>query len=222
MKIKKNYFVHISTLKQALNYGLELEKVHRAIQFRQEAWLKAYIDKITKLRQNAKNEFEKNFFKLMNNSVFGKTMKNVRSHRDVKLIVTEQRRKKLTSEPNYDSFKQFTNDLMEIEMRKTEVLMNKPIAVGQAILDISKTEFIALRAKTYAFVEINEDDELEEHKKAKDTKKCVIKKHLNFDLYKQTLFNNETIRCTQQRFKSEHPKISTQNIHKTALNNKDD
>ena len=139
MKIKKNYVVHISTLKQALNYGLELEKLHTAIQFRQEAWLKAYIDENTKLKQNAKNEFEKNFFKLMNNSVFGKRMKNVRSHRDVKLIVTEQRRKKLTSEPNYDSCKQFTNDLMAIEMRKTEVLMDKPIAVGQAILDISKT-----------------------------------------------------------------------------------
>ena len=136
---KKNYVVHISTLKQALNYGLELEKLHTAIQFRQEAWLKAYIDENTKLKQNAKNEFEKNFFKLMNNSVFGKRMKNVRSHRDVKLIVTEQRRKKLTSEPNYDSCKQFTNDLMAIEMRKTEVLMDKPIAVGQAILDISKT-----------------------------------------------------------------------------------
>ena len=90
-------------------------------------------------RQNAKNEFEKDFFKLMNNSVFGKTMENVRGHRDVKLIVTKERRKKLVSEPNYDSYKQFTNDLMSIEMRKTEVLMDKPIAVGQAILDISKT-----------------------------------------------------------------------------------
>ena len=136
---KKNYLVHISTLKQALNYGLELEKLHTAIQFRQEPWLKAYIDENTKLKQNAKNEFEKSFFKLMNNSVFGKRMKNVRSHRDVILNVTEQRRKKLTSEPNYDSCKQFTNDLMAIAMRKTEVLINKPIAAGQAILDISKT-----------------------------------------------------------------------------------
>ena len=90
-------------------------------------------------RQNAKNEFEKDFFKLMNNSVFGKTMGNVRGRRDVKLIVTEKRRKKLVSKPNYDSCKQFTNDLMAIEMRKTEVLMDKPIAVGQARLDISKT-----------------------------------------------------------------------------------
>ena len=113
--------------------------MHRVIKFRQEAWLKPYIDKNTELRTNAKNEFEKDFFKLMNNSIFGKTMENVRGHRDVELIITEQRRKKLTSEPNYDSCKQFTNDLMAIEMRKTEVLMDKPIAVGQAILDISKT-----------------------------------------------------------------------------------
>ena len=113
--------------------------MHRVIKFRQEAWLKPYIDKNTELRTNAKNEFEKDFFKLMNNSVFRKTMENVRGHRDVKLIATEQRRKKLTSEPNYDSCKQFTNDLTAIEMRKTEVLMDKPIAVGQAILDISKT-----------------------------------------------------------------------------------
>ena len=90
-------------------------------------------------RQNAKNEFEKDFFKLMNNSVFGKTIQNVRGHRDVKLIVTEEKRKKLVSEPNYDSCQLFTNDLTAIEMRKTEVLMDKPIAVGQAILDISKT-----------------------------------------------------------------------------------
>ena len=139
MKIKKNYVVHISALKQALNHGLELEKVHRVIMFKQKAWLKPYIDKNTQLRTNTKNEFETDFFKLMNNVVFGKTMENVKEHRDVKLIVTEQRRKKLTSEPNYDSCKQFNNDLMAIEMRKTEVLMDKSIYLEQAILDISKT-----------------------------------------------------------------------------------
>ena len=241
----------------------------------------------------------------MNKSVFGKTMENVRNCRDIKLIATEQRRKKLTSKPNYDSCKQFNYDLMAIEMKTTEVLMNKPIAVGQAILDISKTlmyefwydylkpkyqdniklcymdtdsfiiqietddffkdisndvdkwfdtskydkndnrpleigknkkiidkfkdelngkiitEFIALRAKTYAYTQLNED-KIEEHKKAKGTKKFVIKKHLNFELYKRALFNNETIRCAQQRIKSDHHKIYTQSVHKTALNNKDD
>ena len=122
---KKNYVVHISALKQALGHGLGLEKEHRVIKFRQEACLKPYIYKNTKLRTNGKNEFEKDFFKLINNSVFRKTMENVRNHRDVKLVVTEQRRKKLTSEPNYDSWKQFNNDLMAIKMRKTEVLMDK-------------------------------------------------------------------------------------------------
>ena len=134
---KKNYVVHISALKQALDHILGLEKVHKVIKFRQEAWLKPYIDKNTKLRTNAKNEYEKYFFKLMNNSVFGKTMENVRNHRDIKLVATEQRRKKLTSEPNYDSCKQFNDDLMAIEMRKTEVIKDKPIYLGQAILDIS-------------------------------------------------------------------------------------
>ena len=109
---------------------------------------------------------------------------------------------------------------------------NRPLPIGKNKKKIGKfkdeqngeimTEFIALRAKTYAFIQINEEDELEEHKKAKGTKKCVIKKHLNFDLHKRALFNNETIRCTQQRFKSDHHKIYTQSVHKTALNNKDD
>ena len=136
---KKKYVVHISALKQALDHGLGLEKEHRVLKLRQEVWLKPYVDKNTKLRTNAKNEFEKDFFKLMNNLVFRKTMENVRNHRDVKLVVTEQRRKKLSSEPNYDSYRQFNNDLMVIEMGKTEVLMDKPIYLGQAILDISKT-----------------------------------------------------------------------------------
>ena len=116
-----------------------LKKVHRAISFRQKAWLKPYIDKNTELTKNAKNDFEKDFFKLMDNAVFGKTMENVRNPRDVILVVSEEWRKKLESEPNYDSCKQFSENLMAIEMRKTDVLMDKPIAVGQAISDISKT-----------------------------------------------------------------------------------
>ena len=136
---KEKYVVHISALKQALNHGLKLIKVHRVIKFRQEAWLKPYIDMNTKLRTEAKNDFEKDFFKLMNNSVFGKTMENVRNHRDIKLVTNNERRKKLVSEPNYHASKYFDENLMAIEMRKTKVLMNKPVYLGQAILDISKT-----------------------------------------------------------------------------------
>ena len=88
----------------------------------------------TKLRTEAKNEFEKDFFKLMNNSVFGKNMENVRNHRDIKLVTTDERRNKLVSEPNYHSAKHFSENLLAIEMRKTKVIMN----LGQAILDISK------------------------------------------------------------------------------------
>ena len=100
--------------------------------------MKPYIDKNTELRKQAKNDFEKDLFKLMNNSVLGKMIDNVRKQRDIKLVVTEQRRKELVSEPNYASCTPFSDHLMAIEMRKTRVLMDKPILVGQAILDKSK------------------------------------------------------------------------------------
>ena len=132
---KKNYPVQKLSLKQVLNHGFKLTKVHRVIEFRQEYWLKPYIDMKTELR----NDFEKDFSKLMNNSVFSKTMENPRNHRDIRVVATDKRRSMLASEPNYYSTKYISKDLLIMEMRKTEVTMNKPIYVGQAILDISKT-----------------------------------------------------------------------------------
>ena len=110
----------------------------RLIQFKQKAWLKTYIDINTEIRKNGKNEFVNNIFTLMNNSVFGKTMENVRNHRDMKLVTSNKRRKRLVSEPNYYSHKTFSDHLMAIEMKKTRVKMTKPLYLGMSILDISK------------------------------------------------------------------------------------
>ena len=93
----------------------------------------------TKSRAEAKNHIEKGFFKLMNNSVFGKTMENVRKHRDIKLVTTDKRRNQLVSEPNYHKTKWFAEDLLATEMKKTKVKMNKPVYLGLSILEISKT-----------------------------------------------------------------------------------
>ena len=152
---KKNYIVHINVLKQALDHGLKLRKVHRVIEFDQEAWLKEYIDVNTELRKKATNDFEKDFFKLMNNAVFGKTMENVRKHRDIKLVKTAKKRNKLVSEPNFNTMKLIDNNLAIIEMRKVKVKMSKPIYLGLSILDISK---ITMYEFWYDYVKIKYED----------------------------------------------------------------
>ena len=93
----------------------------------------------TELRKQAKNYFEKYFYKLMNNAVFGKTMENVRKHRDIKLVITDKRRKQLVSEPSYHKTKWFSENLLATEMKKTKVKMNKPVYLGLSILEIIKT-----------------------------------------------------------------------------------
>ena len=152
---KKNYIVHINVLKQALDHGLKLRKVHRVIEFDQEAWLKEYIDVNTELRKKATNDFEKDFFKLMNNAVFGKTMENVKKHRDIELVKTDKKRNKLVSEPNFHTMKLIDNNLAIIEMRKVKVKMNKPIYLGLSILDISK---ITMYEFWYDYVKIKYED----------------------------------------------------------------
>ena len=229
----------------------------------------------TELRKAAKNDFEKDLFKLMNNSVFGKTMENIRKHRDIKLVTTDKKRSKYVSEPNYHTINLILEDLSILEMKKTKVNMNKPIYFGLSILEISTTlmyefwydymklkyndtvklcyrdmdsftiniktndfyediasdvenrfdtsnyevkrplpmgknkkiiglmkdelggkkitVFVTLRPKTYSFLTADG----KEGKKAKGTKKCVIKKMIKFNDYKKCLLNDEVILKSQ-------------------------
>ena len=236
----------------------------------------------------------------MNNSVFGKTMENIRKHRDIKLVTTDKKRSKLVSEPNYHTINLISGDLSIIEMKKTKVKMNKPIYLGLSILEISKilmyefwydyikpkyndnvrlcymdtdsfimniktndfykdianevknrfdtsnyevnrplstgknekiiglmkdelggkiiTEFVTLRPKTYSFL----TGDGKEDKKAKGTKKCIIKKMIKFNDYKKCLLDDEVILKSQQRFISKKHDVYTENINKIALSNNDD
>ena len=120
---KKQYVVHIRALRQALNHGLILKKVSRVIQFEQSAWPKPYIEMNTRLRKNATNEFEKDFFKLMNNSVFGKTMENIRNHKDMRLVTNEKKYRKLVMKPNFKGGRKFSENLMRMEMGKSKINM---------------------------------------------------------------------------------------------------
>ena len=299
---KENYVIHIRALKQALNHGLVLKKVYSIIKFYQEARLKRYIDMNTTLRTEAKNDFEKDFFKLMNNSVFGKTMENARNHRYIKLVTTNERRNKLVSEPNYRATKHFSENLLAIVIRKTRIIMNKPVYLGQAILGIRKIlmyefwydylkpkygekaklcymdtdsfiihietedfykdiakdvkkwldtfgndknderplpiginkkvigmfkdelngkimkKLCGPRAKTYSF-KIDDDTE---KKKAKGTKKCVIKRRIKFEDYTDSLFGNKTIPRSQLRFKSDHHTAYTEEVNKITISSNDD
>ena len=300
LRNKKKYVVHIKSLKQALNHGLKLKRIHRIIEFSQKAWLKSYIDMNTELRKLAKDDFKKDLFKLMNNAVFGKTMENIRKHRDIKLATTDKKRNKLVSEPNYHTINYISEDLSIIEMNKTRVKMNKPIYLGLSILDISKilmyefwydymkpkygnkvklcymdtdsfimniktndfykdiandvdkrfdtsnyelhrplptgknkkviglmkdelrdkiiTEFVTLRPKTYSY----STDDGKEDKKAKGTKKCVIKRMIKFNDYKNCLLKDKVLLKSQQRFISKKHDVYTKNINKIALSNNDD
>ena len=292
--------MHIKSLKQALNYRLKLKKIHRIIELNQDTWLKSDIDMNTDLRKVAKNDFKKDFFKLMNNAVFGKTIENIRKHRDIKLVTTNKRRNKLVSEPNYHTINYISEDLSITEMNKAKVKVNKPIYLGLSMLEISKlliyefwygymkpkygnnvklcymdtdsfimnikteyfykdiandveerfdtsnyevdrplprgknkkviglmkdelggkniTEFVTLRPKTYSYL----TDDCKEDKKAKGTKKCVIKRMIKFNDYKNCLLKDEVILKSQQRFISKKYDVYIENISKIALSNNDD
>ncbi|PFX11805.1 hypothetical protein AWC38_SpisGene24344 [Stylophora pistillata] len=136
---KKKYIVHHETLKHYMSLGIEIGKIHRVIRFNESPWMKKYIDLNTSLRAKAKNEFEKDFYKLMNNAVFGKTMENIRKRVDVRLVNSEEKAKKLANKVNFEHCTIFSEDLCAMHMRKTQILFNKPLYLGMSILDISKT-----------------------------------------------------------------------------------
>ena len=138
-KPRKNYVVHYRNLRQYLEMGMILTAVHKGISFNQSPWMEPYIRKNTELRKCASNSFERDFFKLMNNSVFGKTIENIRKRQNIILVDDRDKALKLSSRPNFDRSTIFDPNLIAVHMKKTEVYFNKPIYVGQAILDLSKT-----------------------------------------------------------------------------------
>ena len=138
-KPRSHYVVHYRNLKQYLEMGMRLSAVHRGIFFYQSPWMESYIRKNTELRKTAANSFEEDFFKLMNDSVFGKTIENIRKRQNVILVDDRSKAAKLTSQPNFDRVTIFDRKLVAVHMKKTEVYFNKPVYVGQAILDLSKT-----------------------------------------------------------------------------------
>ena len=122
---KRKYAIHIRALQQVLDHGLILEKIYRTIEFRQSPWMKEYIAFNTKLRTTAKNDFEKDFYKLMNNSVFRKTMENIRKHRTIELVNNNKDYLRCVMKPNFKSGVLYRPNLMGCEMGKTVLKMNK-------------------------------------------------------------------------------------------------
>jgi len=138
LNAKSHYIVHYRNLKLYLSLGMRLTKIHRVLTFAQSTWLKTYIDFNTEKRKQARNDFEKDFFKLMNNAVFGKTMENLRKRVTVHLITSPDKLRKRIASPAFDAFRIFSENLAAVNMKKTKLYLNRPIYVGFSILDLSK------------------------------------------------------------------------------------
>ena len=136
---KERYVLHYRNLQLYIDLGLKVSKIHRVLEFNQSPWLKKYIDFNTQKRKYAKNAFEKDFFKLLNNAVFGKTMENLRKRVDVKLVTNEKQLNNLTSKPTYVSSKIFNENLVAVHKIKEQLTLNRPAYIGMCILDLSKT-----------------------------------------------------------------------------------
>ncbi|XP_070151119.1 uncharacterized protein [Polyergus mexicanus] len=138
---KSRYVTYYRNLQQCVRHGLRVTRIHRILRFAQSPWLRGYIELNTRLRINAKNEFEKNLYKLMNNAVFGKTMQIVRNHSKVRLVTRWNGRygaEAMIAKPNFHSRSVFAEDLVAVKLRKLEIKFNKSVYVGMCILDVSK------------------------------------------------------------------------------------
>ena len=136
---KKKYVIHYENLTQYFSLGLKITHIHRGIKFEESQWLEKYITLNTELRNAAANEFEKDFFKLMNNSVFGKTVENSRNRVGIKLVNNRKQAEKLSAKPNFYHCNILSEDLAAIHVKKTKLVFNKPVYLGMCILDLSKT-----------------------------------------------------------------------------------
>ena len=154
---KTNYVVHYKNLQMYLFLGMKLTKIHRVLKFNQTDWMKKYIDFNTKKRMNAANDFEKDFFELMINSVYGKTMENLRKRMNVRLVNKEKVFLKYTSRPTYIGYKKFGKYYTAIHEIKPVLILNKPIYVGCTVLDLSKWKLYDFH---YNFIKNNFDAEL--------------------------------------------------------------
>ena len=130
--------MHYRLLKFYMEHGIKVGKIHRVIEFKQSTWLQSYIKKNQDLRAVANNDFEKDFFKLMNNSVYGKTCENQKNRADIKLITNEKQRKRLCEKPHCDGFRIFGENLAGVKMKKVQIKIDKPFYAGFCVLELSK------------------------------------------------------------------------------------
>ena len=187
--------LHYRNLQLYIELGLKLRNIHRVLEFNQSPWLKKYIDYNTQKRTNAKNSFEKDFFKLMNNSVFAKTMENIRKRVDVRLITNEKKLLKMTSKPTYVSSKIFNENLVAVHKIKETLTLNRPAYVGMCILDLSKTfmydfhyNYIINKYEDKAKLLFTDTDSLTYEIEADDVYQDFWTKDLNFKISRGTLF----------------------------------
>ena len=135
---KYNYVDHIKTLQLYIQLGLKITKIHRVVEFEQSDWLKEWIDYNTEQRKQAKTDYEKDFFKLMNNAVYGKTMEDVKNHMNYDFACNEDRFQKLVNSPRFQNLHIMNQNVAGVQRTKNKILLNKPIAVGVASLSLSK------------------------------------------------------------------------------------